>query len=260
MERIFEFCKVETIGHVCLLTIDRPQVRNALHPPASAELDAALDAFMMDPSLRVAVLTGSGSTFCAGNDLKHQASGGAQALPPHGFGGMTARFDAPKPVIAAVNGAAHGGGFELALACDLIIAADTATFALPEPRVGVVATAGGLLRLPRQVPLKAAMGLILTGRKLSAREAHAMGLVNEVTTPDQLRQVALAWANEIAEASPAAIRAAREIVRHGMDEPAIERVFFRQKTLPAVTSLYASKDFVEGPKAFIEKRKPSWET
>ena len=164
-----EFCKVEKEGHLTIVTLNRPEVMNALHPPANFELAGVFDDFAADPEQWVAIVTGAGEkAFSAGNDLKYQASGGKMSSPPSGFAGLTSRFDLDKPVIAAVNGMAMGGGFEIALACDLIVAADTAIFALPEPRVGLAALAGGLHRLPREIGSKQALGMILTGRRVSA--------------------------------------------------------------------------------------------
>ena len=141
----YEFCRVEREGPLTIITLNRPEVMNALHPPAHFELNAVFDAFAADPEQWVAIVTGAGErAFSAGNDLKYQASGGKMSAPPGGFAGLTSRFDLNKPLIAAVNGIAMGGGFEIALACDLIVASETAVFALPEPRVGLAALAGGL--------------------------------------------------------------------------------------------------------------------
>jgi hypothetical protein len=150
-----EFCRVERDGRLFTVTIDRPQVMNALHPPANFELEKVFDEFVADPDLWVAIITGAGDrAFSAGNDLKVQASAGEGIeIAPTGFAGLTSRFDDAKPVIAAVNGLALGGGFEIALACDLLIASQNASFGLPEPRVGLAAMAGGMHRLPRQIPL-----------------------------------------------------------------------------------------------------------
>jgi crotonobetainyl-CoA hydratase len=165
----YEFCKVEREGALTLITLNRPDVMNALHPPAHFELAAAFDAFASNPEQWVAIVTGAGErAFSAGNDLKYQASGGKMSAPPTGFGGIASRFDLDKPLIAAVNGIAMGGGFEIALACDIIVAAETAVFALPEPRVGLAALAGGLHRLPREIGTKRALGMILTGRRVGA--------------------------------------------------------------------------------------------
>ncbi len=254
-----QFCTVERRGRVFIVTLDRAEVRNALHRPASLELERVFDGFAADPELWVAVVTGAGDqAFCAGNDLKYQAAGHDTTLPPKGFGGLTGRFDLAKPVIAAVNGLAMGGGFEIVLACDLVVAAEHAVFALPEPRVGLAATAGGLLRLPRQVPLKQAMGLALTGRRVSAAQGLAMGFVNEVVPRGEALEGALRWAHEILEGSPLAVRAAKELVEQGLAASDVESVYGRQKRFPAVRALYDSADRVEGPRAFAEKRKPRW--
>jgi len=255
----FSFCKTERFGRVYVVTITRPEVMNALHRPASLELNQAFDEFEGDADLWVAVITGAGAkAFCAGNDLKYQAAGNDTTLPAGGFGGLTSRFGLTKPVIAAVNGIAMGGGFEIALACDLIIAAENALFALPEPRVGLAAAAGGLLRLPRQVPMKQAMGMILTGRRVSAKEGFEMGFVTEVVAEGDALTGALRWSEQILEASPMAIRAAKDLVAQGMDAESLEAAYQNQKLYPAVKALYASEDKLEGPKAFAEKRKPQW--
>ena len=176
-----EFCTAERDGHVLTITINRPERMNALHSPAHYEMDALFNEFESDPDLWVAILTGAGErAFSAGNDLRWQAEGGTRDRPASGFGGLTSRFNRTKPLIAAVNGVAMGGGFEMALACDIIIAAENARFALPEPRVGLAALAGGLHRLPRMIPLKRAMGMILTGRHVPAPEGMELGFVTEL--------------------------------------------------------------------------------
>jgi enoyl-CoA hydratase/carnithine racemase len=196
----YEYARYEKRDRVAVITINRPEVLNALHPPASAELSAIWDDFAADPDLWVAILTGAGDrAFSAGNDLKYTAAHAgrtaAQGAPVKGgFGGITARFDLVKPTIAAVNGWAMGGGCEMALACDLIIAAEHARFGLPEPRVGLFAGAGGVHRLPRQLPLKIAMGMILTGKAIDAQEAARWGLANEVVPAAELMGAAERWA------------------------------------------------------------------
>jgi enoyl-CoA hydratase/carnithine racemase len=255
----FSFCNAERSGHIYIVTINRPDVMNALHRPANLELDEAFNDFINDPDLWVAVITGAGTkAFCAGNDLKYQAAGNDTTMPPGGFGGLTARFAHTKPVIAAVNGIAMGGGFEIALACDLIVASENAVFALPEPRVGLAAAAGGLLRLPRQVPLKHAMGMILTGRRVTAKEGFELGFINELVSEGQALAGALRWAEQILEGSPMAIRAAKDLVARGLDAESLEVAYRTQKTFPAVKALYESDDRKEGPRAFAEKRKPQW--
>lgn len=254
-----EFCLVQRRGPITIVTINRPQVRNALHRPASLELERVFDEFAADPQAWVAIVTGAGDkAFCAGNDLKYQAAGNDTRWPDSGFGGLTARFGMEKPVIAAVNGLAMGGGFEIALACDLIVAADTAQFALPEPHVGLAATAGGLLRLPQQIPLKQAMGMILTGRRVSAAEGEALGFVNQVVPQAGVIDAALAWAERILKGAPLAVRAAKALVQQGLREPDLSLSYAVQKRLPTVAALYDSEDRIEGPRAFAEKRAPVW--
>lgn len=255
----YEYCKVEHDGRLCIITINRPDVMNALHRPANLELQRAFDEFESNPDLWVAILTGAGDkAFCAGNDLKYQAQGNDTTHPEDGFAGITGRFSLNKPVIAAVNGLAMGGGFEIALACDLIIASENAFFALPEPLVGLAATAGGLLRLPRQIPMKQAMGMILTGRRVTATEGRELGFVNEVTEVGQTLAAARKWADQILQCSPMSIRASKELVHTGLDSSPMEHTYAVQKTFPAVKALYESEDRVEGPLAFSEKRKPVW--
>jgi crotonobetainyl-CoA hydratase len=253
-----EFCRVEREGHLLLVTIDRPEVLNALHPPANHELAGVFDEFAADPELWIAILTGAGDrAFSAGNDLKYQAAGeGRLDIPSAGFAGLTSRFDLSKPVIAAVNGLAMGGGFEIVLACDIVVASEKAVFALPEPRVGLAALAGGLHRLPRQIPLKAAMGMILTGRRISAAQAEALGVVNEVVAPDDLVAAARRWAAEILECSPVSVRTSKQVVMQGLRHASLEEAMTGR--YDAIVDLVKSEDFKEGPQAFAQKRKPAW--
>jgi len=253
-----EFCKVEKDGHLLVVHIDRPEVMNSLHPAANRELAQAFDAFEQDPELWVAIITGVGErAFCAGNDLKYQARGGDMSgQPKSGFGGLTARYDLVKPVIAAVNGVAMGGGFEIALACDLIIASEGARFALPEPRVGLAAAAGGMHRLPRQIGLKNAMGMLLTGRRVPAAEGRQLGFVNEVVAEGKALSAARAWAGQILECAPLSVRASKQCALQGLDATSLaEAVGGRYDEF---YKMLKSNDFVEGPKAFAEKRPPQW--
>jgi crotonobetainyl-CoA hydratase len=255
----YEHIRVDREGHVTIITLNRPDVMNALHSPAHFEMHEALDAFAADPEQWVGIITGAGErAFSAGNDLKHQATGGEMRSPPSGFAGLTSRFDLNKPLIAAVNGVAMGGGFEIALACDIIVAAEGAVFALPEPRVGLAALAGGLHRLPRAIGVKRAMGMILTGRRVSAAEGAELGFVNEVVPASELMAAARRWAAQIAELSPMSIRASKEAVFKGLDEPTLEAAIRGQNRYPAVSALFTSEDFVEGPLAFSQKRAPNW--
>ena len=255
-----EFCKVERDGKLFIVTINRPDVMNALHPMANQELAAAFDEFAADPQFWVAIVTGAGDrAFSAGNDLKYQAttlSGQRATKPASGFGGLTDRHDLNKPVIAAVNGLAMGGGFEIALACDIIIAAENAIFALPEPRVGLAALAGGVHRLPRMIPLKQAMGMMLTGRRVSAKEGKEMGFVTEVAKQGEAMAEARRWAGLILECSPMSIRATKEAAMQGLRKASVQEAIAGKYA--AVDAMIGSEDFIEGPKAFAEKRPPNW--
>jgi crotonobetainyl-CoA hydratase len=255
----YKYVVVDRDGPITTITLNRPEVMNALHVDAHFELDEVFNAFAADDSQWVGIVTGAGErAFSAGNDLKHQAGGGKMGQPPSGFAGLTSRFDLAKPLIAAVNGVAMGGGFEIALACDLIVAAESAVFALPEPRVGLAALAGGVHRLPRQIGLKRAMGMILTGRRVSAREGLELGFVNEVVAPGGLMNAAKRWADLIAECSPMSVRASKQAVMKGLDEPTLETAIKGQGRYEAVAALFRSEDFIEGPRAFAERRPPQW--
>ncbi len=254
-----EFCTTEREGNILVVTINRPAQMNALHPPANEELASAFDEFATDPTLWVAIITGAGErAFSAGNDLVYQASGKPITVPPSGFAGLTSRFDLNKPVIAAVNGVAMGGGFEIALSCDLIIAAENAIFALPEPRVGLAALASGLHRLPREIGLKRAMGMILTGRRVSAAEGKELGFVNEVVATSDLMAAARKWAATICECSPMSIRASKEAVHRGLTEESVEAALKNQRSYEAIKAMFKSEDLIEGPLAFAQKRPPKW--
>ena len=254
----YEFLKVERDGKVTIITINRPEVYNALHPPAHFEFDEVFNNFRDDPDQWIAIVTGAGDkAFSAGNDLKYQAAGGPRERPDSGFAGLTSRFALDKPVIAAVNGFAMGGGFEIALACDLIIAAEGAVCALPEPRVGLAALAGGLHRLPRIIPRKQAMGMILTGKNIDAHEAYRWGLVNEVVAHDDLMSTAEKWALEIMECAPLSVRGSKEAALKGLDVP-LWSAIGAGNNFPVLQKHFASEDRIEGPRAFADKRKPNW--
>ena len=252
-----EFSSVVKEDHLMLITIERPDRLNALHPPGNVELGEVFDDFAADPAMWVAIITGRGRGFCAGNDLRYQAEGGERIAMPWGFGGLTSRFDLTKPVIAAVNGVAMGGGFEIALACDLIIASDKAVFALPEPKVGLAALAGGLNRLPRQIGVKRALGMILTGRHVAAEEGLALGFVNEVVPHDRLIESARSCADSICQGAPLSIRASKDVVYRSLYCASLEES--RQREYESVRAMRNSEDFVEGPRAFAEKRPPNWQ-
>ena len=253
-----KFSKVTRKGPVTIVTLSRPEVYNALHTDAHFELNKVFDDFAADPAQWVAIVTGAGDkAFCAGNDLKWQAAGGKRGWDVGGFAGLTSRFDLDKPVIAAVNGVAMGGGFEIALACDIIIASDKATFALPEPKVGLAAGAGGMQRLSRMIPLKKAMGMMLTARHVKAQEGYELGFVTAVVPHADLMKEARRWADEILACSPMSVRATKQTVMRSLDVPALE-VAMHNQHYPAFVAMARSEDTVEGPKAFAEKRKPNW--
>ncbi len=258
----FEFIQYEKKEHIAYVTINRPAVMNAIHPPTSEELFQAFSDFDQDQDAWVAIFTGAGErAFSAGNDLKYTAEAAARGEgrrpgPFGGFGGVTnPRFQVWKPIIAAVNGYALGGGFEMALACDIIIASDSAQFGFPEPRRGLFAGAGGVHRLPRAMPLKTAMGYLLTGRFMTAAEAHRWGLVNEVVPAAELLPAAERWAGEIMECAPLSVRATKQAAMMGLDL-SLEAAFNQQYYW--VQRMTQSPDYIEGPRAFAEKRKPQW--
>jgi crotonobetainyl-CoA hydratase len=253
---------VERDEHVLLVVLNRPEARNAVDGALTLALGTALEEADHDPEVRAVVLTGSGdASFCAGADLKAIARG--ESLNPPGteawgFAGLV-NHPISKPIVAAVNGTAVGGGTELVLACDLAVAADTATFGLPEVRRGLIAAAGGLVRLPEQLPRKLAMQLILTGRPIDAATALQWGLVNEVVPADRVLETALALAHQIAGNAPLAVQASKRVA-----------LGLRGGTVPAeadgwgasdaeMIALMGSEDAIEGPTAFAEKREPRWE-
>lgn len=252
-----EYSIVEKADHIMTVRINRPDRLNALHPVANAELGEVFDDFAADDEMWVAIITGEGRGFSAGNDLRYQAEGGERVPTPRGFGGLTSRFDMNKPVIAAVNGVAMGGGFEIALACDLIIASENAKFALPEPKVGLAALAGGLNRLPRQIGPKRALGMILTGRHVGPEEGKDLGFVNDVVPHDQLMDAAMDWAKQICACAPLSIRASKDVVYKSVDSASLQDAM--EAKYDTVKAMVGSADFIEGPKAFAEKRAPNWQ-
>ena len=253
----YEHVRVRRDGHLLEVTINRPAARNALHPPANDELDEIFDAYFADPSLWVAILTGAGDrAFSAGNDLAYTASGRPMWVPKNGFAGLTGRRAMTKPVIAAVNGYALGGGFEIALACHLVVADSTAKFGLTEVNVGLVAAAGGLVRLPRAIPPKLATELILTGRRLDAAEARDLGLVNRVTEAGGALAGARALADEILAGSPTSVRASLQIMAE--TDGIADTVDAVTHPSGALDELMASEDVIEGVTAFAQKRPPTW--
>ena len=253
----YEFVKTERRGPILIVTMNRPEVYNAVHAPMHNEMSRVWDDFAADDDLWVAVLTGAGDkAFSAGNDLKYTAQGGKGTPPPTGFAGLSTRFDLEKPLIAAVNGFAMGGGFETALCCDILLAADTARFALQEVKVGLFAAAGGVQRLSRQIGRKQAVEMMLSGRQASAAEGKELGFVNAVYPQNELMDAALAKAEEICAVSPSSVKATKRVLNH-LDE--LERL--RESlaySREVIEDLRHTEDFKEGVNAFVEKRPPQW--
>lgn len=254
--------RIERRGAVLEMTLDRPKA-NAIDTATSRRMGEAFVVFRDDPALRVAIITGGGERFfSAGWDLKAAAAGEASLdtdYGPGGFAGLTELFDLDKPVIAAVNGLAAGGGFELALAADVIVAAEHAEFFLPEVNLGIIPDAGGVLRLPRRLPRAVAVEMLLTGRRMNAGEAARWGLVNAVVPGAELMDAARALADRIVRAAPLSVAAIKEVLRatEGLD---IASAYRRMQSdeLPAYRRMLGSEDAKEGPRAFAEKRDPAW--
>jgi crotonobetainyl-CoA hydratase len=247
--------------HVARVTLDRPERLNAVDAATEAELMRIWGAIEADREIRVVVLTGAGErAFCTGADMK--GGSGASGLEywatprPGGFGGIALRETLDVPVIARVNGHALGGGMEMMLGCDIVVASDNASFGLPEPRVGRLALDGGIALLTRRIPHVHAMGMLLTGRRIDAAEALRFGLVNEVVAPDQLDAAVARWVADILACAPLSVRAIKQMVRAGETLSAREAQMLR---LPALVEALRSSDQDEGVRAFREKRKPVWQ-
>jgi enoyl-CoA hydratase len=245
---------LSTSNGVLVVTIDRPQARNAIDAETARELAKAMEHLDDDPALHCAVITGSGGTFCSGMDLKAFLAGERPSIDGRGFAGLV---EAPpaKPLIAAVEGYALAGGFEIVLACDHVVAAEDASFGLPEVKRGLVAAGGGLLRLPRRAPYHLAVEWALTGRLIPAAEAHAAGLVNRLTPPRGALAAAMELAAQVVANGPLAVRATKEIIRSSVDWPQ-GSAFDRQRQISE--PVRASDDALEGARAFRERRPPVW--
>ena len=237
------------------LTLDRTAVRNAIDRPLALALADAVDRFEADATLRVAVLTGAGGTFSSGTDLRAWAAGESMVVEPRGFYGFIGR-PPRKPVVAAVEGYAVGGGFELALACDLIVASETARFGLPEVRRGMFAGAGGVVRLVQRIPYHHAMELALTGALIDARRAAELGLLNRLVPAGEALDAALALAAQVAANAPLGVTASTEVARSALEWDA-GTAAARQDEL--VRAVLASEDAREGAAAFAAKREPRWQ-
>jgi crotonobetainyl-CoA hydratase len=252
---------VERDGHVLVITLNRPEARNAVNGPLTLAVGTALEEAEQDGDVRVVVLTGAGDvSFCAGADLRALSRGESLNPPgtePWGFAGVV-NHPISKPVIAAVNGAALGGGTELVLAADLAVAADTATFGTPEVRRGLIAAAGGLVRLPEQLPRKIAMQLILTGEPIDATTALRWGLVNAVVPADAVRASALELAHTIAGNAPLAVQASKRVAQGIRDGSVPAEADAWAASNHEILTLIGTEDAIEGPMAFAERREPVW--
>lgn len=254
-----EFIRTEASGGIFTVTIDRPEKMNALTPEMHSALQDAFDRFADDPALHVCVVTGAGDrAFCAGSDLTAFDAASDSPYPENGYAGLAQRFDLDKPVIAMVNGLCLGGGFELALSCDMIVASEKAVFGLPEPKVGLIAIGGGIHRLVREIGIKRAMGPLLTGRNISAREGFELGFVSQVAPTDDLQSDVDALCAQILANAPLAVRLSKQLAMWGLDQPTLADALAGQVDHPSFTRWRNSEDAREGPKAFSEKRKPEW--
>jgi crotonobetainyl-CoA hydratase len=252
--------RAEASAGVLEITLDRPPA-NAVDVATSHALYEAFARLETDPDLRVGIVTAAGRFFCAGWDLRAAAAGEAVDADhgPGGFAGLTELQGRTKPVIAAVNGIAAGGGFELVLAADLVVAAEHAEFRLPEAGLGMIPDAGGVLRLPRRLPRPVAVELLLTGRPMTAAEASGRGLINQVIPGDQLMPAARALAGQIIRSAPLAVAAVLEVLDATEGCPVSDGfAALRSGTLPGYAAMLASEDAAEGPAAFTERRPPAW--
>jgi enoyl-CoA hydratase len=247
----------EQRGHVAVLTINRPEARNAVNGEVASGIEEAIDRIEADDDTWVSVLTGAGTVFCAGADLKAISSGDAGGLNTKkgGFAGIVRR-ERSKPIIAAVDGRAFAGGCEIALACDLIVASTAAEFGLPEVKRSLVAAGGGLFRLPQALPTKIAMELVLTGDPIKADRAYALGMVNELVEAGQAVDAAVALAERICVNAPLAVRESRGVVLKALGVDNEKELWDLSNA--AFAKVAQSEDFGEGPRAFIEKRAPQW--
>jgi crotonobetainyl-CoA hydratase len=253
--------KFKVADYVARVTIDRPDRMNAVDEETADELDSIWQQVEADNDIRVVVLTGSGEkAFCAGADMK--AGGDTRSgleywahARPDGFGGLPLRKSLHVPVIARVNGLAVGGGFELVLGCDIVVASENASFGLPEARVGRMPLDGGMLQLPRMIPQKIAMGMLLTGNRITATEAMSYGLVNEVAAPAELDEAVDGWITQILKCAPLSVKAIKECVKETSDLPLDQAKSMR---LPSLVAALQSDDADEGLRAFREKREPDW--
>ena len=244
----------EVSDGVMTITINRPNAKNAVNKDVAEGIAAALDALDADDNTHVVILTGAGGTFCSGMDLKAFVTGETPYVAGRGFAGMVEK-STDKPMIAAVEGYALAGGCELAITCDLIVAADNSMFGIPEVKRGLAAAAGGLVRLPRQIPSRVAMEMALTGDFMSAERAMSVGLINQIAPAGEALEQAKALAAKIAENGPLAVKRSKQVIKESIDWSQDEMFANQQEITSAV---FSSEDAIEGATAFAEKRKPNW--
>ncbi len=248
----------ETRGPVAILRLNRPEAKNAISPEVSQTMAALLDEIEADPAIRTVVVASTGDVFCAGADLKVVAQGRGLEIGrgKGGFAGLVTR-DFPKPIIGAVQGAALAGGFEIVLSCDLVVAADDSRFGIPEVSRGLLAAAGGLIRLPKRVPMALALELAMTGDPISATRAFELGLVNRLVPKADVLDTAVALAERIGENSPIAVRLSRKLVKEAAEVSEAEGW---KLTDAYAVEVFSSGDAIEGSTAFAEKRAPVWKS
>ena len=257
----YQYIDVTCSDHVTRIVLNRPEVLNAINQQMHDELQRAFDTFAADDSQYLAVISGAGErAFSAGSDLKAIAAAGKpNVYPASGYAGLIKRYDLDKPIIAAVDGVAVGGGFEVALACDILIATRRSRFGLPEPMVGAIALGGGIHRLARQVGLKHAMGLVLSADIIDAEKGHAMGFITELVSNDNLDSATERWCERILRCAPLATRASKQTLARGLDEASLEDALAQQSSYAAFAAWEHSADRQEGARAFAEKRAPEWQ-
>jgi enoyl-CoA hydratase/carnithine racemase len=257
----YQHIEVSSRDHITHITLRRPEVLNAINQVMHDEMQDAFDEFAADNEQQICVVRGAGGrAFSAGSDLKAIAAAGQpNVYPRSGYAGLIERYDLDKPVIAAVDGVAVGGGFELALACDVLIATRQSRFGLPEPMVGAVALGGGVHRLARQIGLKQAMGLVLTADIVDAEAGYRMGFITDLVEDGDLDTAVDSWCERILRGAPLATRASKQTIMRGLDEPGLEAAIGAQPSYPAFKAWQDSTDRQEGALAFAQKRPPKWQ-
>ncbi|MCP5092724.1 MAG: enoyl-CoA hydratase [Gammaproteobacteria bacterium] len=260
----YKYIKVDVEDRLYIVTINRPKVHNALSPDTNFELHEAFNEFENNPDLWVAIITGAGEVaFSVGGDISVMVDAKTDddyKIPESGYGGLTDRHNCHKPIIAAVNGMALGGGFETAMACDLIVASDKASFGLPEPKIGTAAVGSGMHRIVREIGLKPAMALLLTGDSIDANKALELGLVNEVVPSEDVMNSAREYARRILKCAPLAVQSSKQCALQGLEYNSVRDAMQAQHDgkFDRLDAMMKGEDIREGLTAFMEKRKPVW--